>query len=229
MELYFLHCKAVMDKQLLLICALTFIIHIIGSLASRAHRRHPHATHHRLAGTVQHPDAAVAHLELFPGTLPCQARRDRHRPARCRQRPAARLPLAAVVRQPGDDNRRHTDPHLPARLLPRRRPLPGAKLLLHAVFKGGQSYLKTSARPAQARQRHWPAPTIGRLRLHDGHGRHRHGAVDDRRLRRALRWRAGPERARHLQHTFIDHQRRRHHHHHHDGRLHRPAHVWHDG
>src|SRR5450830_586121 len=29
----FLYCKVVMDKQLLLICALTFIIHIIGTLA----------------------------------------------------------------------------------------------------------------------------------------------------------------------------------------------------
>lgn len=33
MELHFLYCKVVMDKQLLLICALTFIIHIIGTLA----------------------------------------------------------------------------------------------------------------------------------------------------------------------------------------------------
>lgn len=33
MELHFLYCKVVMDKQLLLICALTFIIHLIGTLA----------------------------------------------------------------------------------------------------------------------------------------------------------------------------------------------------
>lgn len=33
MELHFPYCKVVMDKQLLLICALTFIIHIIGTLA----------------------------------------------------------------------------------------------------------------------------------------------------------------------------------------------------
>ncbi len=33
MELHFLYCKVVMDKQLSLICALTFIIHIIGTLA----------------------------------------------------------------------------------------------------------------------------------------------------------------------------------------------------
>ena len=28
----------------------------------RAHRRHPHAAHRRIAGAVQHSDAAVAHL-----------------------------------------------------------------------------------------------------------------------------------------------------------------------
>ena len=33
MKQHFPHCKEVMDKQLLLICALTFIIHIIGTLA----------------------------------------------------------------------------------------------------------------------------------------------------------------------------------------------------
>ncbi|MNM71613.1 hypothetical protein D3C81_832820 [compost metagenome] len=149
MELHFPYCKAVMDKQLLLICALTFIIHIIGTLASHAHRRHPHATHRRVAGPVQHSDTAVAHLEFLFRTIPRQTGRGKHRPAYCRQRPAARLPLAAILRQPGDHSRRNPYPHLPARLLPRRRHFQVhrsvPKLLLHAVFKGGLSYLKTSA------------------------------------------------------------------------------------
>ena len=95
------------------------------------------------------------------------------------------------------------------------------KLLLHAVFKGGLSYLKTSAslpKPANVtalREKSgvsisiviatalW---TVG-ASLFTLHGR-------------AIRERARPQRARHLQHPVIDHQRRRHHH---DGRLHRPV------
>lgn len=57
MKLHFLHCKDVMDKQLLLICALTFVIHMIGTLASHAYRR--------ILGAVRHADAAVAPLEIL--------------------------------------------------------------------------------------------------------------------------------------------------------------------
>lgn len=196
----------------------------------RAHRRYPHAAHRSIAGPVQHSDAAVAHVELIPGTIPCQARRDRHRPACCRQHAIGRLPLAAVLRQPGDDTGRNPYPHLPARLLPRRGALPGTQVGAETAAARrlqGRSVLPQDLRqPAQARQRHGPAPEIRRLHLHDGHERHRHGPVDGRCLRGVVRRRARHQRARHLQHPVIDHQRRCHHH---DGRLHRPAHVGHDG
>lgn len=230
MELHFPYCKVVMDKQLLLICALTFIIHIIGPLASHAHRRHPHATHRRVAGPVQHFDAAVAHLELFPEALPRQAGRNKHRPACCHQHLIGRLPLAAVLRQPGNHPLRDPDPHLPARLLPRRRTLSGAQVGTETAaarrLQGRLVLPQDLRQPVQTRQRHRPAPTIGRFRLHDSHECHRHGTVDGGRLRRAVCRRARPERVRHLQHAFIDHQRRCHHH---DGHLHRPAHVGHGG
>ena len=196
----------------------------------RTHRRHPHAAHRRLAGPVQHPYAAVAHVELFPWTIPRQARGNGHRPACCRQHFISRLPLAAILRQPGDHPRRHTDPHLPARLLPRRRALPGTQVGAETAaarrLQGRLVLPQDLRQPAQARQRHGPARKIRRLPLHDGHERHRHGPVDGRSLRGAIRGRARPQRESHLQHAFIDHQRRRHHH---DGRLHRPAHVGHDG
>lgn len=215
-----------MDKQLLLICALTFIIHLIGTLASRAHRRHPHAAHRRVAGPVQHPDAAVAHVELLPGSISGQARGNGNRPARCRRHAIAGLPLAAVLRQPGHHHRRYPAPHLPARLLPRRRAFPGAQVRAETAaarrLQGRLVLPQELRQPAQARQRHGPARKIRRLRLH----RHRHGPVDGRGLRGVVRGRARPQRARHLQHPVIDHQRRRHHH---DGRLHRPAYVGHDG
>ena len=168
-----------MDKQLLLICALTFIIHIIGTLASRAHRR--------LAGPVQHSDAAVAHLEFltWPVFQPYlrQARRDRHRPACCRQHLISRLPLAAILRQPGDHPRRDPDPHLPARLLPRRRAFPGTQVGAETAaahrLQGRLVLPQDLRQPAQApRQRHGPARKIRRLRLH----RHRHGPVDGGRI-----------------------------------------------
>ena len=192
----------------------------------RAHRRYPHAAHRRLAGPVQHFDAAAPHFELFPGPVfkPYlrQARGNGHRPPRCRQHAIDRLSLAAVLRQPGNHPRRDPDPHLPARLLPRRRAFPGAQVSAETAaarrLQGRPVLPQDLRQPAQARQRHGPAPTIRRFRLHDGHERHRHGPVDGGRLRRAIRGRARPQRARHLQHPVIDHQRRRHHH---DGRLHR--------
>lgn len=223
MELHFPYCKDVMDKQLLLICALTFIIHIIGTLASHAHRRHPHAARRRLASPVQHSDAAVAHVEFFPGTIPCQARGNRHRPARCRQHVIARLPLAAVLRQPGNHPRCDTDPHRPARC----RPLPSASLQTTAArrFQGRPVPPQDLRQPAQARQRNWFAQRLGRLHLHDRHERVRRGAVDGGRIRDTVRRRARSQRARNFQHPVVDYQRRRHRH---DGGTYRPAHVGHD-
>ena len=152
----------------------------------RAHRRHPHAAHRRVAGPVQHSDAAVAHFEFLPGPVfqPYlgQARGNGYRPARRRQHLISRLPLAAVLRQPGDHPRRDPDPHLPARLLPLRRALPGTQVgtkTAAARRLQGRLVLPQDLRqPAQARQRHGPAPTIGRFRLH----RHRHGPVDGGRI-----------------------------------------------
>ena len=148
----------------------------------RAHRRHPHAAHRRVAGPVQHSDAAVADVELIPGTIPRQASRDRHRPACCRQHAIGRLPLAAVLRQPGHNYWRDTDPHLPARLLPRRRALPGTQVGAETAaarrLQGRLVLPQDLRQPAQARQRHGPAPTIWRIRLH----RHRHGPVDGGRI-----------------------------------------------
>lgn len=196
----------------------------------RAHRRHPHPAHRRVAGPVQHSDAAVAHVELIPWTIPGQARGNGHRPARCCQHLISRLPLAAILRQPGDDTGRNPYPHLPARLLPRRGALPGTQVGTETAptrrLQGRPVLPQDLRQPAQARQRHGPAPTIRRIDFHDSHERHRHGTVDGGRLRGVVRGRARPQRARHLQHPFINHQRRRHHHY---GRLHRPAHVGHDG
>lgn len=95
------------------------------------------------------------------------------------------------------------------------------KLLLHAVFKGDLSYLKTSAS--------LPKPAnVTSLREKSG--------VSVSIVIATALWVVGvfaalyagvpPQRARHLQHPVINHQRRCHHH---DGRLHRPAHVGHDG
>ena len=94
------------------------------------------------------------------------------------------------------------------------------KLLLHAVFKGGLSYLKTSAS--------LPKPPVNVTGLREKSGVSVSiviatalwtvGASLSTLHRSPVRGRAGPQRARHLQHPFINHQRRRHHH---DGRLHR--------
>ncbi|WP_277346637.1 lipid II flippase family protein [Janthinobacterium lividum] len=86
-----------MDKQLLLICALTLIIHMIGTLASHAHRRYPPR---RLA--------PFSILMLLSRHL----------------KPIQRAFCRAVE---------HFQVHR------------SAPKLLHAVFKGGLSYLKTSA------------------------------------------------------------------------------------
>lgn len=168
MELLFPYCKAVMDKQLLLIYALTFIIHFVGTLASRAHRRNPHAEHRRIASPVQHPHAVVAHLELLPRPFPRQTYGNGHRPA--------------CGRQPSDDTRHNADPHLPARLLPRRRALPGAQVGTETAaarrLQGRLVLSQDLRQPAQACQRHGPARKIRRFRLHDSHERHRHGTAD---------------------------------------------------
>jgi hypothetical protein len=90
-----------MDKQLLLICALTFIIHIIGTLAYSV----------RIAG-IRTRRIAVS-LALFSILMQLS------RPLNSFQRAFCR----AVE---------HFQVH---------RSVP--KLLLHAVFKGGLSYIKT--------------------------------------------------------------------------------------
>lgn len=130
----------------------------------RAHRRHPHPAHRRIAGPVQHSDAAVAHFELIPWTIPGQARGNGHRPARCRQHAIDRLPLAAILRQPGHNYWRDTDPNLPARLLPRRGALPGTQVGAETAaarrLQGRLVLPQDLRQPTQARQRQGPAPTI---------------------------------------------------------------------
>jgi hypothetical protein len=159
-----------MDKQLLLICALTFIIHIIGTLAYSV----------RIAG-IRTRRIAVS-LALFSILMQLS------RPLNSFQRAFCR----AVE---------HFQVH---------RSVP--KLLLHAVFKGGLSYIKTSASLPK------PANVTG-LREKSGVSISIViGPVDGGRLHSPVRRRAGPKRVRHLQHPVINHQRRCHHH---DGRLHR--------
>ncbi|OEZ93353.1 hypothetical protein JAB8_04690 [Janthinobacterium sp. HH106] len=178
-----------MDKQLLLIYALAFIIPFIATLAYSV----------RIAG-IRTRRIAVS-LALFSILMLLS------RPLNSFQRAFCR----AVE---------HFQVH---------RSVP--KLLLHAVFKGGLSYIKTSAslpKPANVtglREKSGVSISMTAMNviatalwtvgaslptLHCG----------------AVRRSAGPQRARHLQHAFIDHQRRLDHH---DGRLHRPAHVGHDG
>ena len=150
MELHFLYCKVVMDKQLLLICALTFIIHIIGTLAYSV----------RIAG-IRTRRIAVS-LALFSILMllsrtsnsflgPFLAKRvetgiDQHVAASALLLDFRWLLFSASLATV-----------LGAILIPTfqrafcravehfqvHRSVP--KLLLHAVFKGGLSYLKTSA------------------------------------------------------------------------------------
>ena len=150
MELHFLYCKVVMDKQLLLICALTFIIHIIGTLAYSV----------RIAG-IRTRRIAVS-LALFSILMllsrtsnsflgPFLAKRvetgiDQHVAAstllldfRWLLFSASLAPIIGAILIPTFQRAfcravEHFQVH---------RSVP--KLLLHAVFKGGLSYLKTSA------------------------------------------------------------------------------------
>ena len=150
MELHFLYCKVVMDKQLLLICALTFIIHIIGTLAYSV----------RIAG-IRTRRIAVA-LALFSILMllsrtsnsflgPFLAKRvetgiDQHVAAstllvdfRWLLFSASLATILGAILIPTFQRAfcravEHFQVH---------RSVP--KLLLHAVFKGGLSYLKTSA------------------------------------------------------------------------------------
>ena len=146
----FLYCKVVMDKQLLLICALTFIIHIIGTLAYSV----------RIAG-IRTRRIAVS-LALFSILMllsrtsnsflgPFLAKRvetgiDQHVAAGTLLGDFHWLLFSASLAT-----------ILGAILIPTfqrafcravehfqvHRSVP--KLLLHAVFKGGLSYLRTSA------------------------------------------------------------------------------------
>ena len=150
MELHFLYCKVVMDKQLLLICALTFIIHIIGTLAYSV----------RIAG-IRTRRIAVS-LALFSILMllsrtsnsflgPFLAKRvetgiDQHVAAstllidfRWLLFSASLATVLGAILIPTFQRAfcravEHFQVH---------RSVP--KLLLHAVFKGGLSYLKTSA------------------------------------------------------------------------------------
>ena len=150
MELHFLHCKVVMDKQLLLICALTFIIHLIGTLAYSV----------RIAG-IRTRRIAVS-LALFSILMllsrtsnsflgPFLAKRvetgiDQHVAAgtllldfRWLLFSASLATILGAILIPTFQRAfcravEHFQVH---------RSVP--KLLLHAVFKGGLSYLKTSA------------------------------------------------------------------------------------
>ena len=150
MELHFLQCKVVMDKQLLLICALTFIIHLIGTLAYSV----------RIAG-IRTRRIAVS-LALFSILMllsrtsnsflgPFLAKRvetgiDQHVAAgtllldfRWLLFSASLATILGAILIPTFQRAfcravEHFQVH---------RSVP--KLLLHAVFKGGLSYLKTSA------------------------------------------------------------------------------------
>lgn len=150
LELLFLYCKVVMDKQLLLICALTFIIHIIGTLAYSV----------RIAG-IRTRRIAVS-LALFSILMllsrtsnsflgPFLAKRvetgiDQHVAAstllgdfRWLLFSASLATILGAILIPTFQRAfcravEHFQVH---------RSVP--KLLLHAVFKGGLSYLKTSA------------------------------------------------------------------------------------
>lgn len=150
MELHFLYCKVVMDKQLLLICVLTFIIHIIGTLAYSV----------RIAG-IRTRRIAVS-LALFSILMllsrtsnsflgPFLAKRvetgiDQHVAAstllvdfRWLLFSASLATILGAILIPTFQRAfcravEHFQVH---------RSVP--KLLLHAVFKGGLSYLKTSA------------------------------------------------------------------------------------
>lgn len=146
----FLYCKVVMDKQLLLICALTFIIHIIGTLAYSV----------RIAG-IRTRRIAVS-LALFSILMllsrtsnsflgPFLAKRvetgiDQHVAAgtllgdfRWLLLSASLATIVGAILIPTFQRAfcravEHFQVH---------RSVP--KLLLHAVFKGGLSYLRTSA------------------------------------------------------------------------------------
>lgn len=150
LELLFLYCKVVMDKQLLLICALTFIIHIIGTLAYSV----------RIAG-IRTRRIAVS-LALFSILMllsrtsnsflgPFLAKRvetgiDQHVAAstllgdfRWLLFSATLATIIGAILIPTFQRAfcravEHFQVH---------RSVP--KLLLHAVFKGGLSYLKSSA------------------------------------------------------------------------------------
>ena len=217
-----------MDKQLLLICALTFIIHIIGTLAYSV----------RIAG-IRTRRIAVS-LALFSILMLLS------RTSNSFLDPFFNLTLAKRVETGIDQHVAASTllvdfrwllfsaslaTILGAILIPTfqrafcrcvehfqvHRSVP--KLLLHAVFKGGLSYLKTSAslpKPANVtglrQQSDVSASIVIATALWTV------GASLSTLHRGAVRRRARPQRARHLQHPVLDHQRRRHHH---DGRLHR--------
>ena len=63
-----------MDAGLLIICALTFVIHLIGTLAySGTDRRHTYPANRLVPVVVQPADIGVSDLELVPGAAPREA------------------------------------------------------------------------------------------------------------------------------------------------------------
>lgn len=230
----FPYCKVVMDKQLLLICALTFIIHMIGTLAYSV----------RIAG-IRTRRIAVS-LALFSILMLLS------RTSNSFLDPFFSLTFAKRV-ETGIDQHVAASTLLVdfrwllfsaslativgAILIPTfqrafcravehfqvHRSVP--KLLLHAVFKGGLSYLRTSAslpKPANVtglREKSGVSVSMTAMNV-IATALWTVGASLSTLYRCPARRRARSERARHLQHPVLHHQRRRHHH---DGRLHRPV------
>lgn len=221
-----------MDKQLLLICALTFIILIIGTLAYSV----------RIAG-IRTRRIAVS-LALFSILMLLS------RTSNSFLGPFFNLTFAKRVETGIDQHVAASTLLLDFRwllfsaslatilgaiLIPTfqrafcravehfqvHRSVP--KLLLHAVFKGGLSYLKTSAslpKPANVtglREKSGVSLSMTAMNV-IATALWTVGASLSTLYRGPVRRRAGPQRARHLQHPVLHHQRRRHHH---DGRLHR--------
>ncbi|PVX36283.1 uncharacterized protein DUF2837 [Janthinobacterium sp. 78] len=217
-----------MDKQLLLICALTFIIHLIGTLAYSV--RIAGIRTRRIAVSL----ALCSILMLLSRTSnsflgPFLAKRvetgiDQHVAAstllvdfRWLLFSASLATILGAILIPTFQRAfcravEHFQVH---------RSVP--KLLLHAVLKGSLSYLKTSAslpKPANVtglRQKSGVSVSMTAMNI-IATALWTVGASLSNLHRGVVRRSARPQRARHLQYPVLDHQRRRHHH---DGRLHR--------
>lgn len=224
-----------MNKQLLQICALTFIIHIIGTLACCV----------RIA-SIRTRRIAVS-LALFSILILLARTSNSFLQPFLAERLGTRIarPLAAstllgnflwlllsaslatilgAILIPTFQRAfcravEHFQMH---RLMP--------KLLLHAVFKGGLSYLKTFAslpKPANVTglgEKSGVSVSMTAMNV-IATALWAVGASLSPLHRRPVRRRRDPEQAHHLQHPLLHHQRQRHHY---DGHLYRLAHVGHD-